>query len=85
MSPALFDPLLCLENELRANVGLAPDGKVKLRFEKGTSPETTKRAWSVVKAYEKLLALQLEEGHASVQKLIAHGKIKIVSGKYIRR
>lgn len=43
-------------------------------------PSERKKALAVAKAHEKLLRLQIENGGASVQKLIAQGEVRIVGG-----
>jgi len=80
--PALFDPLRYLRVNLHAHASIGPAG-VELRFEGKVLPHGRKKALAVAKAYEKLLKLQLENGGASVQKLIAWGRIRVVGGRYV--
>jgi len=82
MPGRLFDPLLYLENELRCRVSLEAAGEVRLQFDRQHSDENIRKAKAVAKRYARLLALQLREGRKSVQKLMAHGKIRLVAGQY---
>jgi hypothetical protein len=79
--PTLFDPLRYLQLDLHALPSVGPDGIV-LRFDGPVLPHQRKKALAVVKTYEKLLKLQLENGGASVQKLMAWGKLRVEGRRY---
>jgi hypothetical protein len=81
--PSLFDPLVFLERETRCEVALDDEGVVRLKFDRRHTPENIKKAQAVAKRYDRLLTLQLREGHKSVQKLLALGKIKLVGRRYV--
>lgn len=81
----LFDPLLFLDN-LDADVRLVGQGeeqRVVVYFWKGTPKKKREQGMQVAKVYDKLLRLQLQDNPpSSVQKLLAHGKIILQSGRY---
>jgi len=80
---SLFDPLRFLKDEIGCNVAVNAYGRVQLGFGWRHSPESIQRANHVVKAYERLIALQIQEGGASVQKLMARGRIKLEGKQYV--
>lgn len=80
--PSLFDPFRYLRVDLQAHASIGPDG-VELRFEGKVLAHERKKAQAVAKAYEKLILLQLENGGASVQKLIAQGKVRVEGKRYL--
>lgn len=83
MLPRIFDPLLYL-NELHVFVNLDQSGQILLKLDSKHSPENIALARAMAKTYTKLISLQIREGRASVQKLIAHGKIMVSRGKYFK-
>ena len=78
--PGPFDPLRALA-ALHAIPSLGPGG-IELRFDGRVEPHNKRKAWAVVKAYERLLTLQLENGGVSVRKLLARGTIRIEGGRF---
>ena len=83
MPPPLFAPLRFLENEIFAKVDLGPDGKPRLTFDRKHAPDRIRQAQAIAKRFDRLLALQLAHGRASVQKLLAQGKIELRGGRYV--
>lgn len=81
--PTLFDPLRHLRVELRVEVFLGGDGLVYIRFDNRASNQTKAEARATCMEHGRLIKLQLESGGVSVQKLRAHGKVKIVGGQAI--
>ena len=75
--PALFDPLRHLRVDLRVEVFIGQDGRVYLRYDNKHTNENKNEARAVAGKYGKLIRLQLENGGASVHKLLAHGKITL--------
>ena len=80
---SLFDPLRFLKEEIQCDVAVETGGRVKLGFGWRHAPESIQRAKHVVMAYERLIALQIQEGGASVQKLMARGRIKLEGKRYV--
>jgi hypothetical protein len=80
--PRLFDPLVYLRAEFRATPAIGPDG-ITLRFDGPVLAHQRRKAQTVALAYDRLLRLQLEHDGASVQKLMAWGKIRIQGGRYV--
>lgn len=83
MPVSLFDPLRRLRVDLRAYASIGQDGGLHIEFQGKVLPHERKKALAIARAYEKLIRLQLENGGASVQKLLAQGKIRIESGRYV--
>ena len=83
----LFDPLRYL-NSHRLNVRLDQNGRIVLDGMRDVPGHKRRQVWQVVKEYDKLLRMQLDapcEGmRPSVRKLLAHGKIKVEGGRYVR-
>lgn len=73
--PHLFDPLRYLR-AMHIEVFLGQDGQGYLRFDRKHTNENRAEARAVARKWAKVLRLQLENGGASVQKLIAHGKLR---------
>ena len=80
--PHLFDPLRHLTHELHALPAIEA-GELVMRFDGPVAVKQPEEAWKVARAYEKLLRLQLESGGASVRKLLAWGRIRVVEGRYV--
>jgi len=74
--PRLFDPLRYLRDELHVEARIGPKGVV-LTFDRWARPEDRQKARRVLEVYKGLLRLQIENGGASVQKLLAQGKIRL--------
>ncbi len=72
-----FDPLRYLEDDLHCQVVLnnALSGAFHLEFGQGQGLEQMMQAHGIANCYRGLLTLQLQEGRASVQKLLEQGKI----------
>jgi hypothetical protein len=87
MHTPIFDPLRFLEQQLRLQVKLAPNGKILLYGLNELSAKRRQQAFNVVKVYDKLLRMQLDaptrELRPSVNKLLAQGKIVIKNKKYV--
>jgi hypothetical protein len=82
MAARLFDPLKYLRVDLHAQASLGPDG-ISLQFDGRVLAHKRQKAQAVARTYEKLLRLQLENGGASVQKLLAWGKIRVEGRRYV--
>jgi hypothetical protein len=87
MHTPIFDPLRFLEQQLRLQVKLAPNGKILLYGLNELSAKRRQQTFNVVKVYDKLLRMQLDaptrELRPSVNKLLAQGKIVIKNKKYV--
>lgn len=80
--PNPFDPLRYLTHELHALPAIEA-GSLVMRFDGPVSAGQREEAWKVVRAYERLLWMQLDNGGASVRKLMAWGRLKIVGRRYV--
>jgi hypothetical protein len=83
-----FDPLRYLEN-LRLETFLSKDNQIILKGISRIPARDKKKAIWVLTNYEELLKMQLNadkpELRPSVRKLLAHGKIVIMNGRYIKK
>ena len=84
MPEPLIDPLHVLEVDLRCRVSLDQAGQVQLKFDRFHRPEEVAKANVVLRRYGRLLALQLQEGGVSVQKLMVRGLIELRGKRYVR-
>lgn len=84
---APFDPLKYL-NSLHLDVRLDQNGKIVLDGMRNVPGEKRRHVWQMVKTYDKLLRMQLDAPdkgmRSSVRKLLAHGKIRVEGGKYVK-
>jgi hypothetical protein len=80
----IFDPLHFLQRNLKCQVVLDKQGEVRLSFAFKQQQPTILKARKVLQAYRGLLKFQLENGGASVRKLMAQGKLKIEGGRFYR-
>ena len=87
---APFDPIAKL-NSLGATVRPVPDAPAGERLSvlvmAGMGPGNSARARRIAKRFERLILLQISAGEPgrprTVQQLLASGRIKVVSGRYV--
>jgi hypothetical protein len=80
----LFDPLYYLQRELRLKVWIGRNDRILLDGLNSLGQEHVQRALWVVRTYDKLLRVQLNDPRRpSVYKLIAQGKMAVRKGRYV--
>ena len=80
MPTKTFDPMRCLECDMRVSVSVIHGSQVVLSFNRGHSRMRRSLAKSIVRDYHGVIVLQHQTG-MSAKELLMHGKIAPIHGR----